>query len=94
MVVYNRVLHNCNFSTKRIVHTLTCPSGAQTHLVIPLSPHAPVLRSSTKAFVSNTPSSVTGKRTLELPIRIDKIKGRGEIQYRLHINLKGVEKMK
>ena len=22
------VFHDCNFSTKRIVHTLTCPSGA------------------------------------------------------------------
>ena len=25
-----RVFHICNFSTKRIVHTLTCPSGAYT----------------------------------------------------------------
>ena len=49
--------------------------SVQTHLVIP--PRAPVLRSNTKAFVSNTPSSVTGKRTLELPIRIDKIKRSG-----------------
>ena len=52
----------------------------QAHLVIPMrsKPSAPLVRSSTKAFVCNTPSSVTCKRTLQLAIKTDKNKGRGK----------------